>query len=144
MSNLRRYYSDRNMYFITCVTYQRQPLLVVHQDIFWSTFAEVRQDISLDLVHWVLIPDHFHMLVTPHGNTLSEFMRKFKVTVAARYRQQQRIRQGRFWQNRFWDHVIRDDDDMQWHANYIHFNPIKHGLVTEEEKWQYSSFYERG
>jgi putative transposase len=143
MSNLRRYYSEGNTYFVSCVTYQHQPLLVVHQDIFWSTFAEVRQDIPLELRHWVLIPDHFHMLVTPHGNTLSEFMRRFKVTCAARYRQRLHVIRGRFWQNRFWDHVIRDDDDMQWHANYIYINPIKHGLVTAAEKWQYPSFYKK-
>lgn len=32
---------------------------------------------------------------------------------------------------------------MQWHANYIYINPVKHGLVTEAEKWQYSSFHEK-
>jgi len=31
---------------------------------------------------------------------------------------------------RYWEHTIRDDTDFAMHFNYIHFNPVKHGLVT--------------
>jgi putative transposase len=46
----------------------------------------------------------------------------------------------RFWQKRFWDHVIRDADDLAKHLDYIHYNPVKHGLVTTPELWPHSSF----
>lgn len=51
------------------------------------------------------------------------------------------------WQRRFWEHQIRDDVDLQRHVDYIHFNPVKHGLAPRVADWPYSSFHryvERG
>ena len=44
------------------------------------------------------------------------------------------------WQRRFWEHLIRDDDDLQRHLDYIHYNPIKHSFVMNASDWKYSSF----
>jgi putative transposase len=44
------------------------------------------------------------------------------------------------WQRRFWEHAIRDEEDFARHADYIHFNPVKHGYVTRPLDWPYSSF----
>jgi len=44
------------------------------------------------------------------------------------------------WQRRFWEHVIRDEDDLQRHLNYIHYNPVKHGVARCAHAWPYSSF----
>jgi putative transposase len=44
------------------------------------------------------------------------------------------------WQRRYWEHAIRDDADLEWHVDYIHFNPIKHGLVSRVCDWPHSSF----
>jgi putative transposase len=45
------------------------------------------------------------------------------------------------WQRRYWEHTIRNDKDFERHVDYIHFNPVKHGLVTRVEDWRYSSFH---
>jgi putative transposase len=44
------------------------------------------------------------------------------------------------WQRRFWEHTIRDDGDLCRHVDYIHFNPVRHGLVGRVKDWPYSSF----
>jgi putative transposase len=44
------------------------------------------------------------------------------------------------WQRRFWEHQIRDQDDLARHIDYIHFNPVKHGLVERAAGWPWSSF----
>jgi putative transposase len=43
-------------------------------------------------------------------------------------------------QYRFWEHQIRDEVDFKWHVDYIHYNPVKHGLVESPLDWAYSSF----
>ena len=48
----------------------------------------------------------------------------------------------KLWQNRFWEHTIRDEDDLNLHLNYIHYNPVKHKLVQNVKDWEYSSFHE--
>lgn len=45
------------------------------------------------------------------------------------------------WQRRFWEHLIRDDADFQAHMDYVHFNPVKLGLVNRVEDWPYSTFH---
>jgi putative transposase len=45
------------------------------------------------------------------------------------------------WQRRFWEHTIRDEDDYARRVEYIHFNPLKHGLVSRVREWPYSSFH---
>jgi putative transposase len=54
-----------------------------------------------------------------------------------------RHRNGEYalWQRRFWEHTIRDDEDFERHVDYIHFNPIKHGLVCRVRDWPHSSFH---
>ena len=44
------------------------------------------------------------------------------------------------WQRRYWEHTIRDDQDLAAHLDYIHFNPVKHGLVEHPAAWPHSSF----
>ncbi|MBS0018651.1 MAG: hypothetical protein KFF72_20265, partial [Arthrospira sp. SH-MAG29] len=44
------------------------------------------------------------------------------------------------WQRRFWEHCIVDETDFINHVEYIHYNPVKHGLVKAPKDWQYSSF----
>lgn len=43
-------------------------------------------------------------------------------------------------QRRFWEHTIRDQDDFNEHLNYIHYNPVKHGLAKCPHAWAASSF----
>ena len=50
-------------------------------------------------------------------------------------------REKGIWQRRFWEHTIRDEDDLQRHIDYIHFNPVKHGLTDRVTDWPYSSFH---
>jgi putative transposase len=44
------------------------------------------------------------------------------------------------WQRRFWEHTVRDDTDFARHVDYVHFNPVKHGLAASAADWPYSSF----
>src|SRR5688500_13808462 len=45
------------------------------------------------------------------------------------------------WQRRYWEHTIRDNRDFERHVDYIHFNPIRHGLVARVCDWPHSSFH---
>ncbi|MHC1782505.1 MAG: transposase [Anaerolineaceae bacterium] len=45
------------------------------------------------------------------------------------------------WQRRFWEHTIHDEQDLHNHIDYIHYNPVKHGLVKNVQEWEDSSFH---
>jgi putative transposase len=46
------------------------------------------------------------------------------------------------WQRRFWEHTVRDESDFARHVDYIHYNPVKHGLVSCARDWPHSSFHQ--
>ncbi len=50
-------------------------------------------------------------------------------------------RERGIWQRRFWEHLIRDDEDLAHHVDYIHYNPLRHGYVRQAADWPYSSFH---
>ncbi len=47
----------------------------------------------------------------------------------------------RLWQKRFWEHAIRDEADFARHFDYVHFNPVKHGYVSQVSDWPFSTFH---
>jgi putative transposase len=45
------------------------------------------------------------------------------------------------WALPHWEHALRDDADLSRHIDYIHFNPVKHGLVSRACDWPHISFH---
>ena len=97
----------------------------------------------------MLLPDHLHCLwELPPGDTdfarrWSIIKRKVSQSVHLPPTSNSRVarRESGFWQRRFWEHGIRDADDYRRHMDYLHWNPVKHGLVTRVADWPWSSFH---
>jgi len=53
----------------------------------------------------------------------------------------QKHRETSVWQRRFWEHSISDEEDFRRHMDYVHYNPVKHGLVNHVKDWPYSTFH---
>jgi putative transposase len=131
MKTLRRYYHENALYFVTVVTYNREPIVLRDPDLFqqcWSTG---------NLVAWVLMPDHLHAVVGVGESDISSILHQFKITYSRRYRM--KFGPGRIWQHRFWDHLIRDEADLNHHLDYIHYNPVRHGRSRDPFEYPYSS-----
>jgi putative transposase len=141
MRNVRRYYFPGAAVFITQNVRNRRPMLTAPQNvlIFQQTMEGVRQRHPFVMHACVLLPDHFHWIITPTGSSnFSKIMQSLKWNFTRNYK----IALGTaesisFWQRRFWDHVIRDDRDLQTHLRYIALNPVKHGLCKRPEDWPY-------
>jgi putative transposase len=93
----------------------------------------LRQETGVKVYAHVILPDHLHMIL--HGTDwVGGFMRSFKLRAV------RRARVGLLWQERFYDHVIRNDEDLSNHLDYLHFNPVKHGWSATPEAHAHSSF----
>lgn len=101
----------------------------------------------------MLLPDHLHCIWTlPQGDAdfsvrWSMIKRLVSQACADEFgvdnlstSRMQRKESG-IWQRRFWEHQIRDDNDFALHVDYIHWNPVKHGLVTCAMDWPHSTFH---
>jgi putative transposase len=139
MTNIRRYFREGQAYFLTHVTHGRRPLLVENIDIFQHAFSVVIDSAGAESIAWVVLPEHFHLIIDPHDQNLSSIMKRFKLKFSGLYRERSKLAGGRVWQYRFWDHIIRDQEDLRRHIDYIHFNPVKHGLVKDPFEYEHSS-----
>jgi putative transposase len=102
------------------------------------------QDIHpFNLLAYVILPDHFHWLmrIENESGNFSKVMHSIKRNFSLNYKEMNRFSMPlKLWQSRFWDHVIRDEQDLNRHFDYIHWNPIKHGYVDRPERWLVSSY----
>ena len=142
MTNIRRYFKAGNIYFLTHVTYDRVPILVDQFDLLWQAIQSARKETPFEFIAWDVLPDHLHMIIDPLDNDLSSLMKRMKLTFSTNYRKRIGMRRGRAWQYRFWDHIIRDHHDLNHHVDYVHYNPVKHGLTVSPLQWEYSSIHD--
>ncbi len=156
MSNYRRANTKGGTYFFTLVSFKRrkilcdEPMLQAMRD----AVKHVRQNYPFEIVAWVTLPDHIHAVWTlpiddcDYGKRWG-LIKRYVSKQCPEYEAPlemlslsniQRNEKG-IWQRRFWAHEIKSDIDFEKHMDYIHFNPVKHGLVESVMDWRYSTFH---
>ncbi len=145
MSTYRRAHAPGGCFFFTVVTHERQPIFSnpQHVDVLRAAFQQVKAKRPFELEAVVVLPDHLHALWRlPEGDgDYSSRWREIK-KAASRMIDTRTNAQGErpVWQRRFWEHLIRDEDDWRRHVDYIHYNPVRHGLVARPQDWAASSY----
>lgn len=135
----RRTYQPGSTYFFTIVTHQRQPLFAESDNVqkLRQAIASVKFRHAFRIDAIVVLPDHIHCLLAMPSDDADYSTRirliKQKFTLL--------IGKPNVWQKRFWEHCIRNEKDYTAHFDYIHYNPVKHGLVKQVCDWRYSSFH---
>ncbi len=150
MVNYRRARVPGATYFFT-VTLQdrRKTFLIDHVDLFLSVVRRVRHMRPFGIDAFVILPDHLHAVCTlPPGDAdysgrWRAIKARFARALAAGGVGIVRNRRGEYdlWQRRFWEHLVRDEGDFCRHVEYIHHNPVKHGLVSDAFAWRWSSIH---
>ncbi len=129
---------------------RRQKLLTENISLLREVFEAARRRRPFTTEAIVILPEHLHCIWTlPAGEAdFSSRWHDIKARFAAQIPCGERLSERRLkkgergiWQRRFWEHVIRDKRDFERHADYIHFNPVKHGHVAKVADWPYSSFH---
>jgi putative transposase len=156
MPEYRRATTPGGTYFFTVVTYQRQEILTKPESrtILREVINKVKQRYPFTIDAWVLLPDHLHSMWTlPPGD--NDFAKRWGLIKAGFTKQAKHLfhreawmheskrkrRERTLWQRRYWEHQIRNEEDYRRHMDYLHYNPVKHGLVTRVMDWPYSTFH---
>ena len=156
MPDFRRFFAPGGTFFFTVVTYGRRPLFraPVARRLLRDAIAQTKRLRPFDMPGIVLLPDHLHCLWTlPSADSdFSTRWRKIKEAFTRAYIRaggceipisagQRRKGLRAVWQQRFWEHTIRDEEDFGRHLDYIHYNPVKHGVARCAHEWAFSSFH---
>jgi putative transposase len=155
MPNYRRNFVAGGTYFFTVATHRRRP-------IFTSELARAclrdailleRSKRPFEQFAMVLLQEHLHAIwILPPGDAdyslrweriKSEFTRNYLAnggTEGVPSLSRLRHRERAVWQRRFWEHTCKDDDDLRRFLDYLHWNPVKHGLVKRVRDYPWSTF----
>ena len=166
MPRQRHPYGLNHLHFITASTYRRTRLFDSHRfrSHFVQTHDQLRGEQNFRLLGWVLMPEHFHLLICPHpAESTSRIVQQLKQRTAASIlrilrqnaanpwcaRTLERLRLPpsvhnqpvfRVWQRRFYPFGIYSEKKRLEKLAYMHANPVKRGLVTSPDLWPWSSF----
>jgi putative transposase len=156
MPNYRRNFVPGGAYFFTVVTHRRTPIFddPRARALLGTAFRECLIHMPFCINAIVLLPDHLHTIWTlpPGDEAYPQRWARIKASftrnwLASGGREQaitagsQRDGRRGVLQPRYWEHTIRDESDLARHVEYIHYNPVRHGLVACPRDWPYSSFH---
>ncbi|MCP4255541.1 MAG: transposase [Candidatus Scalindua sp.] len=150
MVQYRRSQTPGGTYFFTVNLRDRtSQYLTTYIDDLRKAFHDVRQRRAFKIVAVCILPEHIHMVMElPSGD--SGYPGRWKAIKSQFTRSL--VKKGllltknikgeyNLWQRRYWEHEIRNELDLQKHVDYIHFNPVKHGHVSNVIDWPHSSFH---
>jgi putative transposase len=137
MPNYRRHYRP-GLVFVTLVTHQRRPWLADHALQVSASMHRTHSIHPFRHHAHVILPDHLHWLFEPANANFSALVAAFKRDLTWALKSEGIATP--LWQNRFFDHLIRDENDLHRHLDYIHYNPVKHGHCARPGDWPHSSF----
>jgi len=152
MTNYRRVKIEGAKYFFTVNLADRagNTLLTNNIDLLRDVMRQVKNKHPFNIDAIVILPEHLHCIWTLPKDDADYKTRWMLIKTsfsrnipASEQRSASRIKRGErgLWQRRYWEHLIRNDLDYQRHVDYIHWNPVKHNLVTQVKDWPHSSFH---
>lgn len=156
MGNYRRWHIPWGAYFLTLATHERRRLfdLALARHLLGQAIRATLLDWPMTIHATVLLPDHLHLLCT-----LSEADQDYSLRIRLIKKRfthawlacggsegpttPSRLQRGirGVWEKRFYEHTIRNQREWRDHVDYIHMNPVKHGLAKSPVDWPWSSFH---
>lgn len=150
MSNYRRVFIQNSYVFLTIITHNRQPILIKNIELLREAFRNVGKIYSFKIVACVVLPEHIHVILYPekieeYPKIISSVKHYFSANLHTKAtnltESKVRKREKGIWHRRYFEHTIVGEDDLSKHLDYIHYNPVKHGLVPSVKDWEYSTFH---
>ena len=151
MTDYRRNFIRGATYFFTVNLANRQSkLLTDNIALLREAFRDTRLRHLFDMQAIVILPEHLHTTWTlPDSDAdyatrwrliKSHFSRHLPKIESISTSRSNKAERG-IWQRRYWEHTIRNEMDFERHVNYIHINPVKHGLAAKVADWPHSPFH---
>jgi putative transposase len=129
------------IYFVSTATWERRELFRVPEvaEILVERILIYRDRGAYQLHEFVVMPNHFHLLLTPGGNTPLEKAVQLIKGGSSHEIHARRGNKMEIWQVSFHDWTIRDSEDYKAKVRYIHMNPVQARLVERPEDWAFGS-----
>jgi putative transposase len=138
------FFLDNCVYFVTAGTAGK--ICALHNDDQKQIFMEVLEEsihrFDMELLGWVLLDNHYHILIRlEKASLLRGFIQNLHSNSARLLNKLERQPGRKLWWN-YWDRCMRNEADFYTHLNYIHHNCVKHRYTERLEDYRWSSYRE--
>jgi REP-associated tyrosine transposase len=136
-AGLKRYQRAGHLHFVTFCCYRRALYLesVANRELFEDALERIRARYEFEVVGYVVMPDHVHLLLgEPACGSLARGVQALKLSVA------RRSEHCPFWEKRYYDFNVFSESKRVEKLEYIHWNPVRRGLVENVDQWRWSSY----
>ncbi len=106
---------------------------------FLDTVGEMSERFAIDIFAYVLMDNHYHLLVRTQRANLKKAMQWFGTTYTQRFNRRH-SRSGHLFQGRYKSIIIQNDAYLQQLSYYIHRNPLRAGIVKRLSGYRWSSY----
>ena len=145
--NYRRAFVPNGYLHIIITSYDRKPIFIENIDILRTAFKNTKTIYEFEIIAICVLPNHIHLILHPNNieqypQIISSIKHYFSRNVGQvcptdnlkiGYKNK---REKGIFQRRYWEHTIRDENELNNHINYIHYNPVKHKLVQNVKDWE--------
>ena len=143
VEGLERRQEGGDLHFVTFSCFHRCAYLEssAMRDLFEEALARMCHCYQFDVFGYVVMPEHVHLLLSEPGkDLLAVGLQALKISVS------KRAEERPFWQARYYDFNVFTRSKLVEKLDYMHWNPVKRGLVEKPEDWRWSScrYYRTG
>ena len=100
---------------------------------FVDRLADLAEKGAWTVYAWVLMPNHYHLLIKTKNQPLADNMRKLLTGYAVNFNRRHK-RVGHLFQNRYKSIVCQEENYLRELVRYLHLNPLRAGLVQDMEQ----------
>jgi putative transposase len=131
-------------YMISAANFEHKDIMETsaRRTEFETLLLNALQEIADELIAWVVLPNHYHFLATVQSlNDVSETLKYLHGTTSRRWNLEDGLTGKRRVWYKFSDTYIKNETHLRMAFNYIHYNPVKHGYVSDPDDWPWSSLF---
>ena len=118
-------------------------LLTDHFSAFGAAMRQARVKRPFHVDAWVVLPDHAHAIWTlpPGDHDCASRWRAVKIAFSKALRKSSAGHDSAIWERHYQDHRVASDAEYAGLVDYVHMNPLRHGLCADAAEWQWSSLH---
>jgi putative transposase len=137
-------FQDAGCFLITAANYQHTPIIGIpeRRSSFEESLLETMRNVKAEVVGWVILPNHYHLLVQVEiFEQVSQALKLIHGSTSRLWNREDGFTGSRQVWYRFSDRMVRSEAHLNKAMNYVHYNPVKHGYVTDVYEWPWSSIW---
>jgi len=137
-------FREESVYLITAANFEHNAIMNFpeRRNKFQETLLHGFSEINARIIGWVILPDHYHIIVAVESlNLVFSMIRLIHGRTSHEWNLEDNLTGKRKVWYRFFDRVVRNETQLNQTLNYIHYNPVKHGYVNDVYDWGCSSLF---